>query len=575
MSRFLISSRFTRFAAIPLVALSTFAASLSPLAAQDKVPATKLKPAAPAATEPVVVVTIGSVNQLTQDLNYLSGALGQPQFGGMFAMMAGTFAQGIDTTQPVGILVPLIDGAAEPIALIPTADVKVILKRLEDKTGPADELDDGTLVLAIGANTVFIRQVGNWAVLARNRTVLDRAPADPSAVIAQMGTDYDLAVRLDMQQVPDSVRDSLIAQLRQGFDQAMSQQASDDDDSSSEYAQQSMDQLEGMIKQTDELMFGIDIDSKGKRIVTDISFTALPDTKLAGTYAGQKPIPSAFSMVVRDDAAAYWHAAVSISPETVEDARTGIDSMLKMVSQALQKSDKIDEAEASDVNEVVGRVAELVLASYKEGKLDSGALLLTDANSMKFVMGGFVADGGEAAAILKDIAAKVKGHGDAPQFEFDRDTYNGVSLHLVSAKVPAKDDEVRKIFGDTVRVHVGTADKAVYVALGDQSVDLMKEMIDKSASPAASADAELVRFELNLMPILQYAQSVEANDDIAAMIDALSRADDAGTLRAVTTPIENGQKTRVVLRDGLLRAIGGAARQAQAKQMQQQNNGQF
>tara|TARA_A100001391_G_scaffold149719_1_gene107187 strand:- start:1372 stop:3117 length:1746 start_codon:yes stop_codon:yes gene_type:complete len=576
--RLFTPSRFARTAAVAVVALSTFAMTLSPLGnllAQDKQPAGQSGSAVPAATDPVVVVTIGSVNQLTQDLNYLSGAIGQPQFGGMFAMMAGSLTQGIDTNQPVGVLVPLIDGSPEPIALIPTSDVKVLLKRHEDKTGPADELADGTLVLAIGANTVFIRQVGNWAVLARNRNVLDRAPADPSAALGQLGSDYDLGVRLDMQQLPEAVRDSVIAQLRQGFDQAMSRQGGEDAESSREYAQRSMDQLEQMIKQTDELMVGIDIDSKGKRIVVDLSFTALPGTKLAKMYASQQPIPSAYSMVVRDDAAAYYHAATSISPETVQEARAGVDSMLKMFAQAVQKSDKLDKAEADDATEVVNRIADLVLESYKEGKLDSGALLLTDAGSMKFVMGGFVSDGNEAAAILKDIAGKVKGHGDAPDFEFDRDTYHGVNLHLVSAKVPAKDDEVRKIFGDTVRVHVGTADKAVYVALGDQSLPLLKEMIDAAASPASSASADLVSVEVNLMPILQYAQSVEANDDIAAMIDALSRADDAGTLHATSSPVVNGQKTRVVLGDGLLRAIGGAVRQAQAKQLQQQNTGGF
>ncbi len=580
MSRFLASSRIFRSAAAAVVAMSTFAVTCSPLgrvSAQDKQPAAPSKTAdVPAATAPVVVVSIGSLNQMTQDLNYLSGAIGQPQFGGIFAMMAGNFSQGIDTNQPIGVLVPLIDGAAEPIALIPTSDVKALLKRHEDKTGgPADELDDGTLVVTVGANTLFIRQVGNWAVLARNRRVLDQAPVDPSAAITELGSDYDLAVRLDMQQIPDSVRDSIVAQLRQGFEGALNRQGGEDAAASSEYAKQSMDQLERMIKQTDELMFGIDIDSMGQRVVVDASFTALPGSKLAKMYAGQQPIPSAYSMVIRDDAAAYYHAATSISPETVQDARTGIDSMLKMLSQALRKSDKLNEAEANDANEVINRIADLVVASYQEGKLDSGALLLTDAGSMKFAMGGFVADGGEAESILKDIASKVKGHADAPRFEFNRDTYHDVKMHLVEADVPAEDDEVRKIFGDTVRVHVGTADKAVYVALGDQSMPLMKEMIDAASTPGLSAEADLVRVELNLMPILQYAQSVDANDDIAAMIDSLSRADDLGTLLMLTKPIDNGQKTQIVVRDGLLRAIGGAVRQAQTKQMQQQNNGQF
>ena len=52
-----------------------------------------------ASEEPVIVVTMGSLNKLMQDVNYVSGLPGQPQAGGLFAMMAGTFTQGIDTTQ--------------------------------------------------------------------------------------------------------------------------------------------------------------------------------------------------------------------------------------------------------------------------------------------------------------------------------------------------------------------------------------------------------------------------------------------------------------------------------------------
>ncbi|MBB3205734.1 hypothetical protein FHS27_001538 [Rhodopirellula rubra] len=579
MRRLFAPSLSLRSVAYATAMLATFAATLLPvnsLSAQEA-----LTPVAPressgavaTTTEPVVIVTIGSVNQLTQDFNYLSGALGQPQFGGMFAMMAGTFTQGVDTSKPVGILVPLVDGTPEPIALVPTADVKTVLKRLEAQTGPADELDDGTLVVAIGANTIFIRQVGNWAVLARNRSVLDQAPADPASLISEMGTDYDIAVRLDMQQVPPAIRDALIGQLRQGFDQAMARQGGDDAESARDYAEQSMAQLEQVISQTDDLMIGIDIDATGRRIVVDASFTAIPGTKLATIYAAQKPIPSAYSMVVRDGAAAYMHAAASISPETIEQARGSVENAIKMASNVLGKSDKLSESEVGEATEVINRIADLVLASYEEGKLDAGALLLTDAGSMKFAFGSFIADGGEAASIVKDIANKLQGHRDAPRFEFDRDTYRGVTMHLVEAEVPADEDEVRKVFGDTVRVHIGTGEKSVYVALGDQSVDLMKEMIDGAASPVAASD-DLARIELNLLPILQYAQSVESNDAIASMIDALSRADDAGTLRVVSKAIDNGQRSRIVLGDGLLRAIGGAVREAQMKKMQQ-NNGQF
>jgi hypothetical protein len=551
-----------------LVAVAGIASPFTSVMAQEKLTPGGGSAVAGQSTEPVVVVTLGSIDQLTRDLNYLSGAIGQPQLGGMFAMMAGTFTQGIDTSQPVGVIVPLIDGAPEPIALLPTANVKTVLKRMEAQVGPADELDDGTMVIAIGANTVFIRQIGNWAVLARNRSVLDRAPADPSAIISEMGTDYDIAVRLDVQQVPPPMRDALIGQIRQGFDQAMKQQQNGDE-AAMEYAAQSIEQLEQVIDQTKELMIGIDIDSANRRIMLETEFTAVAGTKLARIYDGQKPIPSAYSSVIREDAAGYVHFASSIGPEALEQAQTSVDGAMQMLGSALSQTDKLSEAEQAEATDMIRRVVELMMASAKEGKSDFGALLLTDANQLQFAMGAFVSDGGEAASIVKDVAAKVQGHGDAPRFEFDVNNYKGVNMHLVEADVPADEDEVRKIFGEQVRVHIGTGPKAIYVALGDDSLPLMKQLIDSEATPVAPSGNTLMQLEVNLMPILQFAQSVENNDAIAAMIDALSRADDAGELRIVSEAIENGQVSRFIIGDGMLQAIGAAARQAQQAKMNQ------
>ena len=160
-----------RIAATAMAVVALFAtAPLSVLAPASALAQEKLQQqggtGALNATEPVIVVTLGSVDKLMKDVNYITSVVGQAQAGGMFTMIAGTFTQGVDTTQPIAVIVPLVDGTPQPIALVPTADVKAVLKRLEAQTGPADELDDGTLVIAVGASTVFIRQTGNWAVLA-------------------------------------------------------------------------------------------------------------------------------------------------------------------------------------------------------------------------------------------------------------------------------------------------------------------------------------------------------------------------------------------------------------------------
>ena len=89
---------------------------LSPVSAQDS---------DAASNEPVLVVTLGSVNKLTQDINYVTGVAGQAQAGGMFGLLAGTFTQGMDMTRPIGVVVPMVNGMPQPLALVPPTTSKL------------------------------------------------------------------------------------------------------------------------------------------------------------------------------------------------------------------------------------------------------------------------------------------------------------------------------------------------------------------------------------------------------------------------------------------------------------------
>ncbi len=547
-----------------MIAICILAAS--PVIAQDRlngqpIPGQGTPAAVANATEPVLVVTIGSVNKLMQDVNYLSSIAGQPQAGGMFTVLAGTFTQGIDMTMPIGILVPLVDGTPQPIAVIPTTDVKSILKRLEGQTGPADELDDGTMVIAVGANTVYIRQTGAWAAMASRKDLLDLTPADPTTLFKGLGNDFDLALRLQMQQVPAETRGMLVAQLRQGFEQAIEKQDRAGADATREMAEGTLKQLEQLINETNMLQVGLNVDQQDKLVVVDASFTAVPGTTLAAIYGGQQPVPSQFASVIRDDAAAYYHAATSISPEAVKQTRETLKSSLNTLGNALENEDNLTDEQRIEIRAMIDRVVELAMNSVEEGRADVGALLLADQNDFRFVFGAFVADGNEAAQIVKDLAAKVENENGAPRFKFDISTYKDVNMHLIEADVPAKEDEARRVFGETLRVHVGTGPKAVYVAVGNNSEMLMKELIDKGQTDAGG-DRPVGQLKFTLLPILQYANSVEANDAISAMITALNSSPDPGRFTVVQDGIPNGQSSIIKIGEGMIRAIAAAVMQS-------------
>ncbi len=345
MQRFVFSRRplSALGLAVCLVGSVLLPATHRGVAAQERPqPAETTPNARPESTDPVLVVTVASLNKLMQDVNYITGVMGQPQAGGMFTMMAGTFTQGLDTTRPIAVLVPMVDGSPEPIGVLPTNDVEMMLKRLEAQTGAADRLDDGTLVIAAGPSLVYIRQVGSWAVVARNRELIDLVPADPMSLMEGLGDNYDIGLRLNIQEIPLQLREMLVEQLSQGFEQAMARQQGGDG-ASSKLSQMQLEQLNQLIREAEQLKFGLNINPNKRIISIDTEFTAAAGTELAEMYASTQPIASKFSAVLSGDAALRYHAAASISPEVAQNASDSTAAVQEAIQNALAQQEELDD----------------------------------------------------------------------------------------------------------------------------------------------------------------------------------------------------------------------------------------
>lgn len=519
--------------------------------------------AAQATTEPVLVVTLGSIDKLMKDVNYISGVIGQEQAGGMFSMMAATFTQGIDMTQPMGVLVPLVNGMPQPIGVIPTKDAKSVLKRLEAQTGPVDELDDGTLVIAIGANTIYIKQQGDWAIIAADREHMKAAPLDPTPLFEGLGNKYVIAARVKPQLVPQEMRQMLVGLMRQGFDQAMASQQQAGTEQVEGLAQGSFEQMEMLINETEELSLGINIDSAGQQVVLDVVYTAKEGSSLAGLYADQKAVPSKFSSVLRDDAVAYAHMATAIGPKAIDQAKSSVKSMLKAADDMLSQQEGLGYEVQTELSAYLERIAGMVADSISEGRMDFGAALVPAGDSVGFVAGAFVSDGNELATIVKEIAGKVEYESGAPTFKFDAETHKGVSIHMIEADIPASLEEARKVFGEQVTVYLGTAEKSVYMSVGEDALTLMKELIDSGANDTPG-DRPVGQAHVKVLPILELANGLSANETLAAMIDAMAGSDDPGVVNVTSKAIRNGQELSITMSEGLVKALAAAFMSGQA-----------
>ena len=60
-----------------------------------------------------------------------------------------------------------------------------------------------------------------------------------------------------------------------------------------------------------------------------------------------------------------------------------------------------------------------------------------------------------------------------------------MTLHLIEIDIPAYEEEAQAVFGETFEIHIGTGEKAVYLAFGNESEKLLMDFIDTAEATQA------------------------------------------------------------------------------------------
>jgi flagellar biosynthesis regulator FlbT len=509
--------------------------------------------------QPVVVVSITALDRLLKDVNYVASAAGQANAGSIFQMVATTYTNGIDRTRPIGVAMFPTEELPAAVVFVPTADVKRFLRSLEAQLGPPDELDDGTLVIAAGPVLLYIRQQGDWAYFAQSNELFDSLPADPTPWLAGMDEAYDIGVQVNVQALTKEQRESIVEQLRLGFDQAMMQQPPEQAAQIREMGAQSLDQLALVINDTAVLQFGFAIDQVAKEIRFEAMSTAVESTELAAMYAAQKSIPSKFASVIRPDVAGFFHGASSIGPQGIEQAKASLEQATGTVQNALDSVEGLSANDRVEIETFFERLIEIGVDTISEGKSDAGGMLSLADQELNLVGGFFVSDGSKVAQLAKDLAAKIEASASdkAPTFKFDAAEYKGVTMHYIEASVPASNDQARQVFGSTLRITIGTGPDAVYLAMGQNSEEMLHQLIDQAANDNGG-ERPLSQGQVRLLPILEFAQSINDDPTVAAMIDSLLKSNNTDTIAFVSNSIENGADFSLSIGEGILKSIGAA-----------------
>ena len=515
---------------------------------------------------PAVVISLASADKLMADTGYLTKAVGMPEFGGLVTLMAGQYLEGIDARQPAGAYVTLA-GKPTVVAFVPVSDFDVVSAKLEEAVGELEDAGDGVKKLALQRD-IFLKPQGKWVFVSDAAANLANLPEDPTSMLGDLSKQYNLAVRFNVQSVPMEMREKVISEMKEGFEQTLERETdAEKRDVQEQFGRPSLEEIVRLINEADQVTLGWGVDSEGGATYIDFSATAIPGSKLAEEVAQYAQAKTKFAGFLTDDAAAKLQVVMPLSSTQVQQAKSSLKLAREKALAKIDEDEELPTPEArAAAKEIVGSLIDVIDATISEGLLDGGASLLLAPNQINFIAGGFVSDGAAIEKNLKRLVELAKSSGETPQVDlkFNAAQHKGVAFHTVSIPIPEKEDEARKVLGEKLLVVVGNGPQSVYFGLGEKSLDLLRQAIDASAA-AGSPSVMPFTLDVAAAPIVRFAASVGDDKVVAALAQSLQEHPENDHVRVTSKSIERGISYRVEVQEGVLQLIGQAIKAQNAQ----------
>ena len=516
--------------------------------------------------DPAVVVSITNPDELMSDINYLTTAANAQQVGGMIALMGGGFLQLMDRTKPAGVYITLDQGEPVGIAFLPVKDLNMALTQLQAMIGPAQDVGDGVKQVGRPGQTAFVKAVGPWVFLSDKAENLSVLPQDPSAVLGDLPEQYDLAVQINVRNIPEQFRQMAVEALRSGFQQQFDNSSADADEKelAEKLSGNSMQQLVTLIEQSDQVTIGWEADSEQKVTYLDMSVTAIEGSELAQQMEILKGSSTNFAGFVREDAAASLNFNSKIPEQDIEQSKLVLQAVRDKAMTELENDPDLPDAQSRQAaKDIVNKLLDVLAKTIESGKLDGGAVVVMDPEAVRVVMGGYIADGAALEDALRQLVQLAQNEPDFPEVQFDAESHGAARFHKLSVPIPADEEDAQRLFGEQLDVIVAVADQSFYLAFGKDNAALLKEVIDQSA--AGAQEVPPMALKVNLAPILQVAASMNESDQKLQAVSAAAQQqtdDDQITFHA--EGIDRGIRYRLLVQEGVLQILGQVAQQQQA-----------
>jgi len=235
-----------------------------------------------AGMKPIVTVGFSGYDEVLKDVEHIGNLTGNAQLAqmveGQLNEAAGGLA-GLDKQKPWGLVVavdesklgagggppgmpfgPGMLSAFQGYAFVPVTDLKQLLGALQPMVGDPADAGNGVLKIDSDGQPLFLKEQSGWVFVSTSPEMLASTPADPVPLLGGLNESYDLAVRITLANLPESLREGILGMMQMMTAMRRPGETDEQHAMRSKMAEQTMEQMTTALNELDALTVGLAVD---------------------------------------------------------------------------------------------------------------------------------------------------------------------------------------------------------------------------------------------------------------------------------------------------------------------------
>ena len=533
-----------------------------------------------AEAKPVAVVSFAGYDALKKDLGFIGEISGTPELAqaaeGMLAIVTRFQGlAGLEKGKPIGAAVFLSEEKKPSgYVFIPVADLDKLLDVLQDFVIDVEDEGEGYSSFKLkNGPQLTMRETKGWVYISMSKELLADVAADPATLLGDLPKRYDLAVQINIGNVPENLIEEAVAQMRAGAEQQLRRNAGRDEKAQAiaeAFTETTLESITQAIKDLQSYTLGIAVDSETRSAYFDVQVDMKDGSKLAKQLnsAVDDAKPTTFPGLA--DAARMFNLHFN-SPINADDAKMLtklIDDGRKPLEENLE-NEIPNEDERAVIKKALNTVIDVTKGTLEGGLINGGAVVTGDG-PFSVVAGLHVSDGKKLEAMAKDLLKyAAERNNDFPEVKFDAETKSGITYHTLQIPEIPNEEEAEnfeKFFGsDEVSVGVGFGAKTVVLAIGAKPIDTADDVVNGKPAKLPPKTMPL-QMQLKVGPVMKLAaEQAGDKEPILKEIAGSLEESDKGHINLNLTLLKNGERMRFEIEEGVIAAFGKGVKAAMNK----------